>query len=180
MKALFKKYKSVIRFIITFLSVYGVLIFAYSLYLKFSDGTQYYPDYFTHLVAHQTDAIVNSLGYNAQAIPHPNEASVKVIINGKYVARIIEGCNSLSIIILFLSFIAAFSGPLKTTLWYSLAGSVIIYAFNLIRIVILDLALYHYPWRQEFLHEIIFPLLIYGTVFILWMVWVNQFAKLKK
>ena len=131
----------------------------------------------TNLVARQTNTLLNSIGYDANILPHPNEASMKIIINGKFVARVIEGCNAISIIILFLSFMAAFAGKLKATLFYCFSGSIIIYAFNLIRIVILSVGLYHYPWRQDILHKVIFPMLIYGTVFILWMVWVNRFSK---
>lgn len=177
LKALLLKYKPVIRFIVTFLAVYGILTIGYNVYLNMSDGTEYYPDYLTHLVAEQTNALLNELGYQTHVIPHENEPSMKIIMNGKYVARVIEGCNAISVIILFLSFIVAFAGKFKTTLLYGLAGSIIIYAFNLIRIVILSIGLYHYPWRREVLHTVIFPMLIYGTVFLLWMVWVNRFSK---
>lgn len=177
MKALLEKYKSVIRFIVTFLVVYGVLTISYNVYLNTSEGSKFYPDYLTNLVAEQTNELLNGLGYEARVVPHPNEPSMKIIINGKYVARVIEGCNAISIIILFLSFIVAFAGKFKTTLLYGFAGSIIIYTFNLIRIVILSVGLYHYPWRREILHTVIFPMLIYGTVFLLWMVWVNRFSK---
>ncbi|MFK7832298.1 MAG: exosortase family protein XrtF [Winogradskyella sp.] len=177
MKALLKKYKSVIRFIVTFLAVYGVLTIGYNVYLNASDGSKFYPDYLTHLVADQTNALLNGLDYKSDVVPHPNEPSMKIVINGKYVARVIEGCNAISVIILFLSFLVAFAGKFKTTLFYGLAGSIIIYAFNLIRIVVLSIGLYHYPWRREILHTVIFPMLIYGTVFLLWMVWVNRFSK---
>ncbi|MUU77988.1 exosortase family protein XrtF [Winogradskyella endarachnes] len=180
MKSLLIKYKSVIWFIITFLAVYGVLTIGYNLFLSLSDGSKFYPDYFTHLVAQQTEVLINSVGYEASVLPHLNEPSMKIIINGKYVARVIEGCNAISIIILFLSFIVAFAGKLKTTILYGLAGSIIIYAFNLIRIVILSVGLYNYPWRKDILHNVIFPMLIYGTVFLLWMIWVNRFSKIKK
>lgn len=177
MRELLTKYKLVIRFIITFLLVYGVLTIGYNVYLKLSDGSKHYPDYMTNLVARQTNSLLNSVGYEAKVIPHPKEPSMKVIINGKFVARVIEGCNAVSIIILFLSFIVAFAGKIKTTLFYCFAGSIIIHAFNLIRIVILSAGLYHYPWRREVLHNVIFPMLIYGTVFMLWMFWVNRFSK---
>ncbi|MFP4845329.1 exosortase family protein XrtF [Winogradskyella sp. PE311] len=177
MKALLKQYKLVIKFILTFLVVYAVLTIGYNLYLNLSDGSKFYPDYLTNLVAEQTNSLLNGIGYNANILPHANEPSMKVIINGKYVARVIEGCNAISIIILFLSFIIAFAGKFKTTLFYCVAGSIIIYVFNLFRIVVLSLGLYHYPWRKEMLHNVIFPLLIYGTVFILWMIWVNRFSK---
>tara|TARA_R110002050_G_scaffold254526_5_gene393021 strand:+ start:2766 stop:3317 length:552 start_codon:yes stop_codon:yes gene_type:complete len=179
LKSLLVKYKSVIRFIVTFLTVYGVLTIGYNVYLNMSDGSKFYPDYLTNLVAQQTNALLNGVVYDANVLPHPNEPSMKIIINGKYVARVIEGCNAISIIIMFLSFIVAFAGKLKTTILYGLAGSIIIYAFNLFRIVILSIGLYHYPWRKEILHNVIFPMLIYGTVFLLWMVWVNRFSQNK-
>lgn len=177
MKELLVKYKSVIRFIVTFLGVYGTLTIGYYLFLSFSDGSKFYPDYLTNLVAKQTNLILNSVGYETQVLPHPDEPSMKIIINKKFVATVVEGCNAVSIIILFLAFVIAFANTFKITLIYCLLGSVIIYVFNLFRIVVLSIGLYHYPWRQELLHKIIFPLLIYGIVFLLWMFWVNRFSK---
>jgi exosortase family protein XrtF len=176
LKALFVKYKSVIRFIITFLVVYGVLSITYKLYLDYSENSRYYPDYLTNLVAKQSESLIEAIGYDTKIEAHPNESSMKLIINNKFVARVIEGCNSVSVIILFVSFIIAFAGKWKTTLFYLLVGSVLIYIINLIRIVILSVGLYHYPWRREILHTVIFPLIIYGFVFLLWMFWVNRFA----
>ena len=180
MKELILKYKSVIKFIATFLIVYGVLTFSYKLYLDFSDGSKYYPDYLTNLVARQTQLLAENFGYDADIAPHPHEPSMKLIINGKFVARVVEGCNSVSIIILFISFMVAFASRFKNTFLYILAGSVLIYCVNLLRIVILSIGLYHYPWRREELHTVIFPLIIYGMVFLLWMFWVNRFSHLKK
>jgi exosortase family protein XrtF len=149
-------------------------------YLEYSKTSSYYPDYMTNLVGKQTRALLESADYRAFIIPHPDEPSLKLIINEKYVARIIEGCNSLSVIILFASFIIAFSGKSKATFFYILSGSVLIYSVNLIRVVILAAGLYHYPWRKDILHTVIFPAIIYGMVFILWVIWVNRFANLKK
>ncbi|QRM89289.1 exosortase family protein XrtF [Lacinutrix sp. WUR7] len=180
MKQLFIKYKSVIRFIVTFLLVYAVLTVGYKFFLQFSSGDKYYPDYMTNLVAKQSKEILNALDYRVVLLPHPNEASLKLIINEKYVARVIEGCNSVSIIILFISFIIAFASKFKTTAIYILAGSVLIYIANLVRIVILSIGLYHYPWRKDILHTVIFPAIIYGMVCLLWVIWVNGFSKTKK
>ena len=180
MKSLLKQYKPVIKFITTFLLVYGVLSFAYSYYLNVSKGTVYYPDYITNLVANQSEILLDSFGYDSQVLPHPNEPSMKLLVNGKYIARVIEGCNGTSVIILFIAFVVAFAGRAKTTFFYILSGSVLIYTVNLFRIVILAIGLYHYPWRKEILHSVIFPGMIYGMVFILWMFWVNRFSKIKK
>ena len=180
MKALFLKYKSVVKFIVTFLTVYFVFTLAYKFYLDASDGSKYFPDYFTNLVARQCEMLLQALGFNGSVVPHPDEPSMKLIINNKFVATVVEGCNSISVIILFISFIVAFAGKFKATVLYVISGSVLIYVVNLIRIVILSIGLYNYPWRREILHTVIFPLIIYGMVFLLWMFWVNRFSKQKK
>ena len=179
MKNLFKKYKSVIKFILTFMLVYAVLSFGYKSYLDASEGSKNYPDYITNLTAKQSQLVIRTIGYKADIAPHEAEPSMKLFVNNKFVARVVEGCNSISVIILFVSFIIAFAGTWKRTLFYILAGSVLIYSVNLIRIAVLSVGLYHYPWRREILHTIIFPMIIYGMVFLLWMVWVKRFTKLK-
>ncbi|WP_282123058.1 exosortase family protein XrtF [Algibacter mikhailovii] len=177
MKSLFIQYKAVIKFVFIFLITYVVLTMVYKFYLQYSEGSNFYPDYVTNLVALQTDNILHGLGFSSEVLPHETEPSMKIILNGKFVARVIEGCNGLSVIILFLSFIVAFSGKLKTTFFYILSGSVLIYVVNLIRIVILTIALYYYPEHREILHSVVFPAIIYGLVFLLWVFWVNRFSK---
>ena len=180
MKALLVKYKSVITFILTFLLVYITLSMLYKFYLQYSVGGKFYPDYVTNVVAKQTQFVLNELGYDAQVMPHQDEPSMKLIVNGKYLARVIEGCNSISVVILFISFIISFSGNVRDTLVFLVLGSVLVYAVNLFRIVILSIGMYHYPWRREVLHTVVFPTIIYGMVFLLWIFWVNRFSKLKK
>lgn len=152
----------------------------YKLYLNASAGSQYYPDYVTNLVAYQSEALLNTIGYNAKVLKHPEEPSMKLLLEGNYIARIIEGCNAISVVILFMSFVVAFSGKLKTTILFLLSGSVIIYVVNLIRIVILSIGLYNYPSQSEILHSVVFPAIIYGMVFLLWMLWVNKFSNIGK
>lgn len=180
MKALLIKYKTVVKFILAFLVVYVGFSVVYHFYLEFSDGSKYYPDYITHLVAKQTQDLLNTFGYSTQVLPHPDELSLKVILNGIYIARVIEGCNAVSVIILFVSFVVAFSGKLKTTFLFILSGSVLIYIANLLRITLFTMAIYHYPKHQAILHDVLFPLAIYGFVFLLWIFWVNRFSSLNK
>lgn len=180
MKELLQKYKEVIKFIITFLGVYAVLVIGYKLYLQYSTGDIYYPDYLTNLVARQSREVVENFGYDAKIEPHPDEPSMKMIVNNVFLARIVEGCNAVSVIILFVSFIVAFAGRLKPTIIYLLVGSILIYAVNVIRIALLAVGLYHYPESQEVLHSVVFPLIIYGMLFLLWIIWVNRVSVSKK
>lgn len=159
-----------------FLGSYLVFSVIYNLYLKFFRSEIYYPDYITHLVARQSEILIQSVGYNAQIIPHQSELSMKLIVNHTYLARIVEGCNAVSIMILFAAFVLSFFGKMKMTIFYIFSGAVIIYAMNIIRIAVLAVGIYEYPQHTDFLHSIVFPLIIYGTVFVLWVIWVRIYS----
>jgi exosortase family protein XrtF len=174
---LVQKYASVIRFIITFLGVYLVLAFGYNLYLDYFSAAGYYPDFLTHLVAVQSEMVVQALGYEAAIRSGYPEATMHLMVNDKFVARIIEGCNAVSIIILFVSFMLAFLGRLKTTLIFTFAGAVVIYVTNILRIALMSIGIFEYPQHAHFLHSIAFPLVIYGTVFILWVLWIRIYTQ---
>jgi exosortase family protein XrtF len=105
---------------------------------------------------------------------------MKFYVGNIYASRIVEGCNSVSVIILFLTFIIAFSGSLKATIIFGGIGSLIIYAANIFRILVLSMLMYKYPEYKYFLHSLLFPGIIYGTTFLLWIIWVNKFSNLKK
>ena len=180
MKALFYKYKLVIRFVVLFLGTYLLLTMLYALYLHWSKNGAYPPDYVTHLVAKQSSTLINGFGYDANVIPHEARPTMKLFVEGQYLAQIIEGCNALSIIILFAAFVVAFAQRFRKTFFFILAGAVIIYAINILRIAILTIALYRYPENEQTLHEVVFPGIIYGVVFLLWMLWVRIVSKGKE
>ena len=180
MKELFRKYQLVLRFLLIFLGTYILLSLLYGGFLSFSKGTYNAPDIITKRVAVQSNAVLTSLGYKTEVIANTNLPSLQLWVEGTQVGTIIEGCNSISIIILFFSFVVAFSAPIKKTLVFLFAGAVLIYTINLVRIAILAIALYQYPKYQEPLHTIVFPAIIYGLVFALWVIWVKNLNKTKK
>ncbi|MDC8003050.1 exosortase family protein XrtF [Aureisphaera galaxeae] len=173
MKDIFHRYKSVIRFVVLFLGTYLVLTFLYSWYLQSAKGGEYPPDFITHLVAKQSSDVLNGLGYEANVTPAADQPMMKLFVNDTYLAKIIEGCNAVSIIILFIAFIVAFAHKWKKTLLFILGGTVLIYGINIVRIAILAIALYKYPEYDKVLHTVVFPGIIYGMVFLLWMIWVR-------
>lgn len=169
-----KRYKSALGFILKFFVVYAVLTFVYSLYLSNFDDE---PDGITQLVAQQTQQVISAFGYTAEVLPHETEPTMKLFVHDTYVGRIVEGCNSISVLILFITFVIAFTGNLKNTLLFVSVGSILVYLANLLRIVILGIGLYQYPQHEYMLHHIVFPTIIYGMVFLLWMFWVQKFSK---
>lgn len=134
------------------------------------------PDGFTKFVAGQVEGLLKIFGQDAYVLPHQHEASMKLYYNQKFIARVVEGCNAMSVMILFMAFVIAFKGKIKHTFLFILAGIVIIHILNVIRIALLAVSLYNYPEYEHILHGVIFPLFIYGVVFGLWVIWVQKFS----
>ncbi len=159
---------------LVFIGAYLALSLLYALYLKLSFNSGYFPDFVTNLVARQSAAVLEGFGYNARLIPNKVGQGMLLTIDSKYSVSIVEGCNAISIVILFVSFILAFAENLKKTLLFLFAGIVLIYVINILRIAILTVGMYNYPQYENVLHSVIFPGIIYGMVFLLWMVWVKM------
>lgn len=173
-------YKPFLLFLGKFLLTYLVLTLVYQGYLRQFDVKKNETDSFTILVAKQTKEIMLFFNADVKTAPNSKEPSVILYYNQKAMARIIEGCNALSVIILFVAFIIAFSGKIKHTILYLIAGSILIHILNVVRIALLCVLMYYYPKQQHLLHGVVFPLIIYGVVFVLWIIWVNKFSKYAK
>lgn len=156
------------------MGTYLLLSILYALYLKVSVNAGYFPDYFTNLVARQSGAILDGFGYSSDLSPYEIDDGILLSIDNRYSVSIVEGCNSISVVILFVSFIIAFAESFKKTLLFLFAGAVLIYVVNILRIAILVALLYKFPEYEHILHGVIFPGIIYSMVFILWMVWVRM------
>ena len=155
---------------------YLILTFIYQSYLNRFDEKNAEVDSFTQIVANQSATVLSCFDSESYTMPHLTEPTIKLFYKGKYISRIIEGCNALSVIILFISFVIAFTGKFKKTILFILFGSVLIHILNIGRIALLCVALYSFPQYEHLLHGVIFPLVIYGVVFLLWVIWVNNYS----
>lgn len=177
---LISKYKSVLRFILTFLGSYFILVLVYNLYLTYGASNTYYPDIITHTVAQQSESVINALGYDIKVEPSRVVPAMNLVMNNKVLAYVVEGCNAVSVMLLFISFMLAFFDGWKRTLLFIFGGVVLIYGMNIIRIALLTIGIYEYPEYTELLHGTIFPAVIYGTVFLLWLGWIRSYKKKPK
>ncbi|WP_188360552.1 exosortase family protein XrtF [Flavobacterium orientale] len=176
MKNYFTQYKPFLTFLAKFFLTYAVLTLLYQYYLSQYDVAKNENDRFTEVVASQTQKTIIFFGHSSEIQPHESEPSYKLFVNQKYVARVVEGCNAVSVMILFVAFVLAFKGKLITTMIFKLSGCLLIHLLNIIRIALLSIALFYYPQHEHILHGVIFPLVIYGVVFLLWIIWVNKFS----
>lgn len=173
MKKYFTQYQPFLLFLGKFFLAYFVFTLIYRIYIGTSCDDCI--DGITENVSVLTGKFSNLIGIKLSVFS--DYMHYNIVYNNKIVATIIEGCNAISVIILFISFVVAFSGKLKQTLVFILGGSLFIYFLNILRIIILSVLMYYYPAQEHILHGVIFPLIIYGAVFILWIIWVNKFSK---
>lgn len=176
LKKYFILYRPFLLFLGTFFGIYLVLTFFYQMYLNQFDTPKREVDYFTEIVTQQSVFVISFLDKNSHATANTNDPSVKLFYKNKNVSKVIEGCNALSIIILFVSFVIAFSGKWKQTFLFVFFGSLIIHICNVLRIALLSVLFYEFPKYKNVLHGVIFPFLIYGVVFALWIIWANKFS----
>lgn len=176
MKNLFLQYKLFFIFLIKFFALYVLLTIAYRSYLERYDAAVFEVDGFTRMVAEQSKSVLLVLGKEAKVEQNVFEPCMNLIYKGKFVARIVEGCNAISVMILFAAFIFAFSTRWFRTVFYIAIGCLLIHFLNVLRISVLAILLYDFPDYEHVLHGVIFPLFIYAVVFILWVLWIRKFS----
>lgn len=178
MKKYLIQFKPFLIFVGTFFLAYIALTSLYRFYLNTYETNDL--DGITVLVGRHADSLLQL--FNSDVVVQKNDSNswLDVFYNSKKVIRIIEGCNAVSVMILFVAFVLAFSGKFKTTFFFLLFGIFSIYILNIARIAILTVLLYHFPDQVHLLHGVLFPLIIYGFVFLLWIFWINKFSKYAK
>jgi exosortase family protein XrtF len=176
LKNSFSQHKIFFTFLAKFLLFYIAFSLLYTLYLSQFDKKKNELDGFTQFVATQSVQVMGLFTEDVKMQSHQFQPAKKIIYHGEYVARVVEGCNALSVMILFAAFIFAFSTQWKKTALYIFIGIVLLHVLNCLRIAFLCFALYHYKQYGALLHGTIFPLIIYGAVFMLWILWVTKFS----
>jgi exosortase family protein XrtF len=171
------RYKSIWLFLAKFFGTYTLLSILYQWYIS-SFGTRLdtVSEFFLKVVSQVFSWVLPQITYQLQCCAPVGE----VLYQGVPIVLIIEGCNALSIGILFTAFLVAFKAPLRHYYWFLPAGLLVLAVANIIRIVLLGLIYVYYPHFTDAAHDYLFPAIIYGTVFLLWVVWVKFFATNEK
>ncbi|AZZ58625.1 exosortase family protein XrtF [Riemerella anatipestifer] len=168
---MFEDFKPTLKILLRFLLVYLVLLGVYQFYLNTQEGL----DGLSIHIANQCTLIQNNIGYPSQAVPQLEHNTLWYYVGGEYVSRMVEGCNAVSVIILFIAFIFAFYRGFKTFI-FVFAGVIFLYIINILRIVGINVVLLEYPSYGKAAHDYIFPAIIYGSVVVLWIIWIKFFV----
>lgn len=170
-----KEFKPVLIFLLKFVVVGIILVLLYNLYLK-----QYHqfnlPDPYSEFIANCTSKTMDFFGFDSIQKNDPKNPWIWIGIDGKWTSYINEGCNAISIMIIFVAFMAAFSTTLKQTILFILGGLFVIQTMNILRIALLNYIFAYHKEYGKMAHDYLFPAIIYGTIVVLWVVWVKYFA----
>jgi exosortase family protein XrtF len=85
--------------------------------------------------------------------------------------EIIDGCNGIETIGLFVGFVIAYPGNNLKRWLFIPTGILVIYLTNVLRIYLLAIIQYHWYSGFQFIHDYTFNLIFYVVVFALWVVW---------
>ena len=168
-----KDFKPVLGILLRFIIIYLVLLFGYQFYLNSFKAQGLDP--YSRLIADHVMFIQNQLNFPTQLLDDVPNEQIGYIVKGKYVTRMVEGCNAVSVIILFVSFIFAFYKGTKTFVFVAIS-LLALYVMNVFRIVGLNIVTSDYPQYNKMTHDYLFPAVIYGSVVVLWLVWIKFFA----
>lgn len=162
-----------LRFLVLFVGLYLVGYLSYDLYLQQHSTHQ---DPATELVAQRGLSFANTISSNTFTATWTDADGMYVSTAGnENFVRIVEGCNGLAVVILFIAFVIgiAFKPLSWFTLRFALFGSLFLYGINLARVALLIVWMNRFPEYTDLLHDIIFPGIIYGSVILLWLVWIK-------
>lgn len=168
-----KDFKPVLSILLRFIIIYLVLLFGYQFYLNEFKGTGLDP--FSRLIADQVMWIQNLINYPTKLFDDIRGESVWFNVKNYYPTRMVEGCNAISVMILFVSFVFAFYKGMKTFV-FVLIGLLVLYIMNVLRIAGLNIVMRDYQQYGKMSHDYVFPAVIYGSVVLLWLIWIKFFA----
>jgi exosortase family protein XrtF len=163
-----EEFRPALRFLLIFLAVYAGMSLAYQGYLQRS-GAQVDP--MSRILGEHAALALRAVGYTALSEHSPGYQEERVLIDGIAKVKVIEGCNGLSVMILFLAFVLAFGPWSKRKGIFVAWGLVAIHAFNVIRVAVLALIIHHSDGSWYSVQKNLFTGSIYLLVLVLWIIW---------
>jgi exosortase family protein XrtF len=90
--------------------------------------------------------------------------------NGNPIMNIADECNGLELFVLYFGFLIAMPATIRRKLYFGLLGILIIHLVNVLRCVGLGLLLMNWDTYFDIAHHYIFKIMVYSTIFILWVI----------
>lgn len=158
----------VIMFFAKALSIYIVWYLIYDLWML-PDGRV--DLWLSEHIVRVSGGILSVLGFDVFA-------SGRIIgLVGTNMLEIIDGCNGIEVIGLFIGFVVAYPGIMQNRVVFIPIGIFVLYLTNVLRIVVLSIVQLHAPSIFTVTHDYSTTAIFYLVVFGMWVVWVNYGSK---
>jgi len=133
----------------------------------------------SELVVNQSTAVLSVFdnNYHLSVEQRGKYLMHTVCYNTKCLVGVGRACNALELFVLFAGFIIAFPGSVKHKLWFIPFGLVLIHFLNVIRVAALAMIQFKAPQYLDFNHRYTFTFIVYGVIFLFWVIWVKKFSK---
>lgn len=162
-----KEQKQIIYFFLKALLLYVLWYFIYDLWL-------YKVGWLDNLIIDNlislSEKILKTIGYLVFVNAHD------IGIDGSHGVHVGSPCNGIDLMALFIGFIILFKGRWKDKVWFGLLGLLIIHILNLLRVVALIILAKEHPESLDFNHKYTFTIILYGLIFLGWVLWVKKFS----
>lgn len=178
MQNYFKKYHPFLQFLAVFFISYFLLTGLYRYFIDCIFVNQ--PDPITHFVTEKTIYFLRFFDSTAHYSANFEAKYYKIFYHSKFIVRVVEGCNVMSILIIFNAFLFAFYKSFLKNFVFAIIGSFVLFFLNIFRIVAIVILIDKFPNLEHMLHGVVFPAIIYGLVFLFWIFWINRFVKNEK
>ena len=120
MMNLWKIYRPVWQFLLVFFATYGLFSSLYFYALDYWAYSGMIGDPITNFVGRQLQDLLGLLGFETKVAPWNETGNLVISVMGTPVAQLVEGCNAVSVIILFVAFVFAIAHNISDTLLFAL------------------------------------------------------------
>ena len=119
-----------------------------------------------HNITHMSELVLNFFGWKVILDPtnilrHDNGSSVQII----------WACTGIKQAYICFCILAFSRGPWIKKLWYIPLSLIVVYLFNIFRIVFIVACVENHPQWFHFLHLYAFKYAFYGIIFLMWVYW---------
>lgn len=88
-----------------------------------------------------------------------------------------QECTAINVLILFVSFVLAYTSSIRAKLLALVAGVPLIVISNLARLVTLGLFTEYFPRKAHFFHDFIWQAVFVFLVVVMWLIWIELVVK---
>ena len=156
-----------VRFAIRFSAALLVLLVIYKTYLWFTEQNEDL-DWITYQVSFLSHKFAVALGI-ADCEFSCFMDGCRIGVEGKMI-NVLEGCNGIKLAFVYIAYLVGVNENTRSTIIQSIVGLILIQLFNVFRIGMLVMLMYHGGEVYFFFIKYIFGVFIYGSIIVLWLI----------